>query len=112
MFKLNNSPFGFRLSGNLNLYQRGRYQSEGCTLGINMTKIKRYILVGAGGYNEGLIEEEKHEFGEWVKYKDLRELLKAERESCALIAENYNKWNKGFYGMRADISKSIRDKNG
>ncbi len=72
-------------------------------------KIDRYILVGAGGYNTGLIEEEKHEYGAWVKYEDLDLLINSVKEECAVIAENYNKWSRGFYSMRADIGKIIRD---
>ena len=36
-------------------------------------------------------------------------VAQAERERCAKIVENYNKWHSGFYKIIADIAKAIRE---
>ena len=40
--------------------------------------------------------------------KYLNQVVQAERERCAKIAENYNNWHSGFYKIIADIAKNIR----
>jgi len=52
---------------------------------------------------------EAQDFARYCIDKIVNSAVEEQKEKDAEIAENYNKWEKGFYSTIADIAKLIRE---
>lgn len=68
--------------------------------------LKRYKIDGGMGHDSGLTSEEICDYGEWVKYEDVKPLLEAAIEMLTYYGNDFSKTQNAEIKLKRAIKKA------